>query len=276
MSLCLRRKRQGQVTDIRLFYRVAFSLSFACLAGTCGCVSHVTPNTPPSERVAVVDATARSSPYPCANMIMVAATPLHPWADPDKTRYTIFRVRDIQVMRGPSDILLRASHGGGGLWPVAVWQETSGNIILAPGFNPEGIGMGNFWDEYQMIGEKAKGDGNRDADYVSARESSGPSLSSTDRVLKVSLVPLSGDFNERQLGHLLVDHSMLVFLLGLHQAWDDLHNLYAKPETKDGAALVCRTIVDMVLSHERKWPTYKWNGKERQVIDWCKAVVARN
>jgi hypothetical protein len=250
-------------------YRLLAAVCIAFCLVDVGCVMVGKPETLPPERSVLVDATGQASPYPCVNLVMIASTPVHPWKDPDDTKFNIFHVQELQILRHPGDPMRQASFiPGGAVYPFLTWQERRGNILLAPGFNPEGTGEGSFWEEYQDIASKEKQGKNRDASYHAGASVCDASVSSTENGRKTSFVPLNGK------DHVIrVDHSMLVFLLGLDGVWADLRRAHNDPKDKEAVILTCRTIDQMAKAHHEKWPDHKWDSKRQHVIDWCHSIA---
>jgi hypothetical protein len=168
--------------------------------------------------------------------------------------------------------MLRAPYKPGEGFGLIERHETSGNIVLSPSFNPEGIGLGGFWDEYQRIRSRERQEGDPDADYLAAREYYDAAIDSAEGKLRMSLVPLSGALPGAKDRTILVDHSMLVFLLGLESVWDDLRKQYKDPHAKDGVMRVCGTVAGMARAHQQKWPSYRWNSQQKRIIDWCESA----
>jgi len=236
---------------------------------TTGCVS--TPLDQPTEGpIMIVDARTAHAVYPCANVSATASTLWHFWQDPCKAKFSLFRTQQIQVMTKPGEIIRRAPYKvGEGLFYIER-HETSSNIIFAPGFNPARLGDGHFWEDYHRLREQ---DSRMDVDFLDAEESI-QQFRYGQGQLTIAMIPLRSSMPDSGTDRIAVDHSMLVFLLGLDDVWTDLRRLYNDQSHKKAVVLVCKTIEQMAMAHREKWPMHKWNGKQQRVIDWCHSIAA--
>jgi len=214
------------------------------------------------------------TPYPCSNLRLIAATPLHVYRDPDDTKFTRFHLDKIDILKGPTELATGSFCGGSSL-PFLVYQEATESIICAPGFNPEVVLTQHSLDDaYGKIQNATKTQTDLDADYRRAAEVCA-FLGTPGKPVRIPLVPLYAKIVDGgNTQDVAVNHSMLVFLLDLDDVWTDLRRLYNDQSHKKAVILVCKTIEQMAKAHREKWPMYKWNEKQQRVIDWCHSIAA--
>ena len=251
---------------------VAIITGAAGLLGVAGCYTSAKPIGPPlTDEVVLVNRLGPLTPYPCANLKLIASTPVHIWRHPDYARFTEFRLHGIDILRGPGKIE-RGRYAGGGVYPFLVWQQSGENIILSPGFNPVAVlGASGMNDEYARIRRESRDQGDWDADSREAERSQRPAA--VEKRGTVSMLPLFTCSPGSDDATILIDHSMLVFLLRMEGAWSDLRRQYRNSNARDGVVLVCRTVAGMSRAHRLKWPSYQWNSQQRKIIDWCEAIA---
>lgn len=212
-------------------------------------------------------------PYPCANLRVIAATPLHVYSDPDEKKFVRFRLDVAQVVENCTELTAGSFQGHSPL-PFLVYQEAVENIICAPGFNPKVVLTQHALDHaYGEIQRSARTSGDWDADYRALAEACSRE-GSPGKPLRIPLVPLRFDASPGKSQGIAVNHSMLVFLVRLDGVWADLRRAYAEPENEEAVILICRTIDQMARVHRQKWPVYKWSDGEQRVIDWCRSIAA--
>jgi len=212
-------------------------------------------------------------PYPCANLRIIAATRLHIYRDPDEAKFVRFRLDGVQVLESSKEMAAGSFRGNSPL-PFLVYQEAVENIICVPGFNPEVVLTQHALDDvYGKIQKTTKANGDRDADYRALAEACARA-GSPGKLVRIPLVPLRFDASPGKPQGIAVNHSMLVFLLGLDDVWTDLRRAYDEPKNKKAVGLICRTIDQMARAHHQKWPAYKWNDKQQRVIEWCHSITA--
>jgi hypothetical protein len=250
--------------------RCVFAEAVCLAVMTSGCASGPL-SRPSSGPIAVVAARGLKKPYPCVSLGVIASTPFHIWQDPCKARFSLFRVHDAQILGGPGDLVRRAPYKPGAAFCYVIRHERSSNIILAPGFNALALGDGAFWAEYYNLRKKNAG---LDADYGAA-VASVDQLKRSEGQLVVSLIPLYATEPSSGEQKILVDHSMLIFLLGLEGVWNDLRRQHEHGETRDAIALICESISSIVLAYEKKWPSYKWTGRQKRIIEWCHSIASK-
>lgn len=211
-------------------------------------------------------------PYPCANLRLIAATPLHVYRDPDDAKFVQFRLDRVQMLNGPAEIAAGTFTGNSPM-PFLVYQEAAENIICAPGFNPEVVLTQHAIDDaYGKIQKATEANGDWDADYRRAAETCAH-LGVPGRPVRIPFVSLHVNVSPENAQGIAVNHSMLVFLLGLDDVWADLHRVYNDPKDKKAVILICKTIDQMAMAHHEKWPDYRWDSKQQHVIDWCHLIA---
>lgn len=241
------------------------------LVNCVGCYYSATPEPP--RQVLFFNCTGETLlPYPCANLKLFAATPIHFYADPDETPFTRFRLDKVDVINGLAEISA-GSVTGGSPFPFLVSQERGENIICAPGFNPVIVATQHSLDDaYQRIQATAKAQGDLDADYRKAEEECAH-LGTPGRPVKIPMVPLHAGAPGAKGQRIAINHSMLVFLLSLDDVWGGL-KWQNTPKNREGIRLLCETIVAMVDAHAEKWPSYRWTGRESRIIKWCRSIAS--
>ncbi len=236
-----------------------------------GCESAPPTSVASNLRVTVASTEDAMHVYPCANVGVVGATPFHVWKDPDSTQCTEFRLAGVQLLVGPTTRFDRAPYSPGQRVGLLVRQETSTNILFAPGYNPVHLGDGGFWAKYEGIRRVNPA---MDGDYRAAVDAAQLFKYDEKGGLTIGLVPVSSGGSTGTVARSRVDHSMLVFLLELDDVWASLRTAHGDPKDKEAVILIGKTIDQMAKAHHEKWPDYKWDSKPQHVIDWCHSVAA--
>lgn len=238
-----------------------------CVLLVSGCGHGPMENMESARPVLLKDGNGAVNVYPAVNVGLIASTEWHLLQDPDVMPYTRFRLHGLQILTGPSAEFVRAPYQPGvGAFGI-VRQERSSNVVLAPGFNPVFVGDGGFWSQYRRI---QQGNTQIDADYLSAERSAQPYKYDAQDRLIISMIPVR---REGTGPSIQVNHSMLVFLLGLNNVWEDVRRAQKKAEAVEAIKLICRTVADMAQAHRKKWPDYQWSNQQRKIIDWCETVA---
>lgn len=254
---------------MKLLQQITLSILALWAAGGCYMES------PPAARAHEEVSLSTKLPRRLANLRLVASTPVHIWQDPDYTRMSEFRLQTVELV-GVTDKLRDSATGGGAIYPFLVWQTAEGNVLFAPGFNPESVmTAGSFDDQYYEIQTKTKQADDMDRDFRMA-EDARPPLHVTGQPFRIDPIPLYAGEPQSGRRRVQVDHSMLVFLLGLDRVWSDLWWRYREKDSKEAVVVVCKTMVAADEAHRQKWPEYKWDTRQQRILDWCKAVVAKN
>lgn len=225
--------------------------------------------SPPGGPATVLAAKTKNAIYPCVNLGIVASTPLHLWQDPCKAPYSVFRVESIQILAKPGDTIRRAPYRPGEGFAYVERHETSSNIFLAPGYNPAVLDGGDFWARYWALRKQ----NDVDADLLAAKALA-PQFRRDQEQLTISLIPLLNADPYTGSNKIIIDHSMLAFLLDLDGVWADLRTLYHKEDHREAVILVCRSIAAMAQADRDKYPAHAWNARQERVLSWCRTASA--
>ena len=86
-------------------------------------------------------------------------------------------------------------------------------------------------------------------------------------------MPLRSVSKENGIETILVNHSLLVFLLDRREIWQDLRWRYRREEDREAIRLICKTIDEVAKAHDEKWPDYAWPDKHKKIIKWCNSIA---
>ena len=251
-------------------------------SGIVGCSAGVTRG-PYVRNVVMVDGSTLRPVYPCANLALLARTPPHRWQDPCEARFSLFKIDGIYVLRHSRQPLLTPSYNPGYGSMLCAVHERCGNVLFAPGFNPSGNprvilwdgvlrdDARSFWTEYKRVKKATLESGDLDKDYREAADALRAKAAAQGRVVLIPLHSSSDGVAGKE--RLLVNHSMLVFLLNQRRIWRDLRSCYRRGKGREAITLICRTVSLIAEAHRKKWPSHTWETRHKQIIEWCDKVA---
>lgn len=204
------------------------------------------------------------------NIAYVRSSGPHPFSEeiPD---YGEIQVRKIDLMSREAPKMFVAPRDDGGLYPLLVWNESIGNLLLAPGYNPVSIDLDRRMTHFVVQEDERFADKYpRYVEWPNRR-------SLFDREQGVSVivwVPLPANADDVRNGH-VVDHSLLVYILREDSLWRSLKAAAgAGPESRQAVQVACQTILDLMKAHDLEWPEFQWNNTQREIRSWCENMVA--
>jgi len=132
------------------------------------------------------------------------------------------------------------------------------------------VGKRGFYARYYAIRDATPG---YDSEFVSAEDVVIDEASDEELVLR--LVPLCMPGENVASSRVTVNHSMLLFLLGLEDVWRDLRVVSERASQRDAVVLLCQAVYDMFQAHERRWPGYEWTPAQKRVVGWCDEIASQ-
>ena len=208
--------------------------------------------------------------------VPIASPPLPAlgWHNPGAQRPGAMQVRCLDVVTRDDPRIFEPQGRGGGLYPfpVPLYAEESGNVLLAPGYNPVSLGYSDssmakaihqanveFADKYLYDFERHW------PNHAVCFSNLGVATPIVwTRLPQVPGSPAKG---------LTVDHGFLVYLLQEGPLWDDLRGRAGDTTKTQAVRLACQAILDLMKAHDAAWPQFKWNDKQKAVRSWCEKTV---
>jgi hypothetical protein len=215
------------------------------------------------------------APPLAVNVAYVRSTGVHFWQDPDPTPFGPMRPTSLTLVMKDQPSVHQPPARTGGLYPLLTWQEATGVLLLAPGYNPVRV--------YDLTSRMADAIIQADNEFAmehpydirSPRPNRVVPFDRERNVLLITWTRLPTTTEEVQKGF-QVDHGFLVCLLQEDALWDYLERTAAQgpKESRQAVDLVCHTILDMMKAHDLQWPGFQWTGRHQQIRSWCEKPLA--
>jgi len=236
-----------------------------------GCLSNETGYSPTFSAI-FKDQSDLLNTYPCVSLSIFGSTPWHMYQEPCTAPYSL-EIENIQVLRDPNECVYGSQYMRRKSYSYLVRHQSADPLFLSPGFNPlPEMPYGPVWKKYRDLRER---ESQYNADYPDLDKYS-DQYQGQDGVVLISLIPLYSTDTAAGVKKIMVDHSMLVWLLDSREIWEGLHTFYEQRDGKEGVQLVAETICRMVAAHEEKWPGYLWTVEQKKVIEWYQTVSSQS
>lgn len=255
----------------------------------CGGCASTKPEYEPPRQLVLQTARGIGASYPCAVVGVVASTHWHRWQDPCNEPLCMYHLAALNMLTKPGERLRVPTYrpGRGTSPPLFLERhEESSSILFVRGHNAVavggywtesgrrryaayGVGQRGFYREYYAIRDAAP---SYDAEFVAAEDAAAHTGSADELVLE--LVPLYVPAEGATPCRPLVNHSMLLFLLGRADLWKDLQAAYREEPHRAGVILVCQVVCEMAEAHQHRWPDFELTPDQRRVLGWCRQIAA--